>query len=112
MTPASSRLCLTGPINAKALGFARGRIGTPLRVLVLRAWPEQEPELTAIPGFHAVDEYNADELDTLQREEIGRVMGFHIVIQYRHKSTYTEDGKLQSTVTGGKDALFIESDAP
>lgn len=111
MTSLTNHLLVGGPINAKALGLARGRIGVPLRVLVLKAWPEQEAELSAIPGFHAVDEYNGYELDTMQREEIGRVLGIHVVIQYRAKPTYTTDSRIKSIVTGGKNEFVIESDA-
>ena len=104
-------LQVAGPINAKALGVARGRIGTPLRVLVLKAWPEQHDALMAIPGFHAVDEYNGDEMDSMQREEIGRVLGIHVVIQYHTKPTYAPSGKIRSVMTGGKKDFTIESDA-
>ena len=111
MTKEDNSLQVTGPINAKALGLARGRIGTPLRVLVLKAWPEQETELMSIPGFHAVDEYNGFELDTMQREEVGRVLGIHIVIQYRARPTYAASGRIKTVVTGGKHEFSIESDA-
>lgn len=110
----SDNVSIDGPVTAKVLATARNQVqlaGAGRAILVIRTWPEVHMDFMNIPGFHAVEEYDVEELDTMQRGEIGRVHGFHIVVRWNANPIKTKSGKFISEVVGGVNPFRIESEA-
>ena len=107
-------IAVNGPITRQTLDQARAFIrsmDTAARPLVcIRTWPEVQDDFLEMPGFRAVEDYDVEELDNMQRGEIGRVCGFHIIVRWNGAPVKTKSGKFRSEVTGGAWALHIDSE--
>lgn len=102
------------PVTHKVLEHVRSAIrtsGAHRPILIIRTWPETHESFQNLDGFRAVEDYDVEELDDMQKGEIGRVDGFHIVVRWNGAPIRTKDGLYISEVVGGSQPFQINSRA-